>query len=59
MIWKTKRYDKRDDFGFLFVNFTFLCSNFPAAPAYGVYIFQLADIPELMDPIMLSLIDIF
>jgi hypothetical protein len=33
----TKLYDKRDDFNFPIVNFPFLCSNIPAAPAYGVY----------------------
>lgn len=38
---KTKLYDKRDDFSFPIVNFPFLSSNFPAAPAYGVYISQL------------------
>ena len=38
---KTKLYDKRDDFSFPNVNFSFLCSNIPAAPAYGVYISQL------------------
>ena len=38
---KTKLYDKRDDFSFPIVNFPFLCSNIPAAPAYGVYISQL------------------
>ena len=31
-------FDKRDDFTFPIVNFPFLCSNIPAAPAYGVYI---------------------
>jgi hypothetical protein len=36
---RTKPYDKRDDFNFLIVNFPFICSNIPAAPAYGVYIF--------------------
>ena len=36
----TKDYDKRDDFNFLIVNFPFICSNIPAAPAYGVYITQ-------------------
>jgi hypothetical protein len=35
----TKRYDKRDDFNFPIVNFLFICSNIPAAPAYGVYIY--------------------
>ena len=38
---KTKLYDKRDDFSFQIVNFPFLCSNIPTAPAYGVYISQL------------------
>ena len=35
----TKLYDKRDDFNFPIVNFPFICSNIPAAPAYGVYIY--------------------
>ena len=35
----TKIYDKRHDFNFPIVNFPFTCSNFPAAPAYGVYIY--------------------
>jgi hypothetical protein len=39
-LW-TKLYDKRDDFNFPIVNFPFICSNIPAAPAYGVYISQL------------------
>jgi hypothetical protein len=30
---------KRDDFNFPIVNFPFICSNIPAAPAYEVYIF--------------------
>ena len=38
---KTKFYDKREDFSFPIVNFPFLCSNIPTAPAYGVYISQL------------------
>jgi hypothetical protein len=33
-----KLYGKRDDFNFPIVNFPFICSNIPAAPAYGVYI---------------------
>ena len=37
---RTKPYDKRDDFlNFPIVNFPFICSNNPGAPAYGVYIF--------------------
>ena len=37
----TKVYDKRDDSNFPIVNFPFLNSDIPAAPAYGVYISQL------------------
>jgi hypothetical protein len=38
---RTKLYDKRYDFNFPIVNFPFICSKFPAAPAYGVCISQL------------------
>jgi hypothetical protein len=38
---KPKHYDTRDDFNFLIVNFPFICSKIPAAPAYGVYIPQI------------------
>ena len=38
---RTKLYDKRDDFNFPIVNFTSMCRNIPAAPAYGVYIQRL------------------
>jgi hypothetical protein len=38
---RTKHYDKRDDFNFPIVNFSLVCSNIPAAPAYGVYIYQM------------------
>jgi hypothetical protein len=31
---RTKLYDKKDDFNFPIVNFPFICSNIPAAPAY-------------------------
>ena len=34
----TKLYDKRDAFGFHVVNFPFMSSNIPSAPAYGVYV---------------------
>ena len=37
---KTKRYDKRNDINFPIVNFPFICSNIPAASAYGEYISQ-------------------
>ena len=35
---RTQLYDKRDAFNFTIVNFPFICSNIPAALAYGVYI---------------------
>jgi hypothetical protein len=35
----TKIYDKRDDFNFKSINFPNMCSNIPASPAYGVYIY--------------------
>ena len=38
---RTKLYDERDDSNFSIVNFPFICSNIPAAPAYGVYISQM------------------
>jgi len=38
---RTKPYDKEDDFNFPIVNFPFICSSNPAAPAYEVYISQL------------------
>ena len=37
----TRLYDKRDDFNFPIVNFPFLSSNIPSAPAYGIYVSQL------------------
>ena len=36
----TRLYDKRDDFDFPIVNFPFLSSNIPSAPAHGVYVSQ-------------------
>ena len=38
---RTKLYDKRDDLNFPIVYFPFICSNIPAASAYGIYISQL------------------
>ena len=32
---RTNLYDKRDDFYFPIVNFSFICSKIPVAPAYG------------------------
>ena len=37
----TSIYDKRDDFNFHITNFSFLSSNIPTLPAYGVFISQL------------------
>jgi hypothetical protein len=37
----TQLHDKRDDFHFSIVNFSYLCSNIPISPADGVYISQL------------------
>ena len=37
----TKLHGKRDAFGFHIVNFPFMSSNIPSAPAYGVYASQL------------------
>ena len=37
----TKLYDKHDAFGFHIVNFPFMSSNIPSAPACGVYASQL------------------
>ena len=36
----TKLFDKRDAFAFHIVNFPFMSSSIPSAPAYGVYSFQ-------------------
>ena len=36
-----RKYDKRDNFNFPIVNFPFICSNIPTAPAYRVYISQM------------------
>ena len=37
----TRLYDKRNDFNFPILNFPFLSSNIPSAPAYGVHVSQL------------------
>ena len=41
----TKLYDKHDAFGFHIVNFPFMSSNIPSAPAYGLYASQLIPMP--------------
>ena len=45
----TSVFDKRDSFNFHIVNFPFLNSNIPTAPAYGVYISQLVRIGRICD----------
>ena len=40
-IVSTKIYDKRDDFDFEIVNFSFLDGDVPHSTSYGVYILQL------------------
>jgi hypothetical protein len=42
---RTKLYDKRDDFNFPIVNFPFICSNIPAAPAYEYTSLRWHDFP--------------
>ena len=37
----TKNYDKRDDFSFLILNYSFADGDVPLSPSYGVYISQL------------------
>ena len=37
----TSVYDKRDDFGFPIINFSWLSGNVPRLPSYGMYISQL------------------
>ena len=49
---KTKIYDKRDDFDFNFVNFSFLDGDVPRSTSCGVYISQLirfARVPSHVD----------
>ena len=43
---KTKIYDKRDDFDFDIVNFSFLDSDVPRSTSYDVYISQLIRLRE-------------
>ena len=37
---KSKLHEKRDDFTFPKINFSFISSNFPVAHVYGVYVSQ-------------------
>ena len=49
-------FDKRDNFGFIIVNFPHLCSNIPTKPAYGVYISQLIRIGILFNILQTDII---
>ena len=54
---RTKFHDKWDDFNFQIVNFPFIWSNIPAAPAYGEYLSFLFDISKLVVHIRIPLIE--
>jgi hypothetical protein len=45
--YRTKLYDKWDDFNFLIVNIPVIWSNILAAPVYAVYILLWSNISEL------------
>ena len=49
---KTKIYDKRNDFDFNIVNFSFLDGDVPRSASYGVYISQLIRFLELLVMLM-------
>ena len=51
------RTNKREFINVPIVNFPFICSNIPAALAYGVCISQLIGFPELVIHILISLIE--
>lgn len=53
---KTKLYDNRGDFKFSIVNLPFIYTNIPAAPADRL---GLNNIPDILCPVWISLIDIF
>ena len=50
----TRLYDKRDDFDFHIVNFSFLFSNTPSGPSYGLYISQLIRMHDAVHTMMIS-----
>ena len=45
----SKSYDKRDDFNFEIVNFSFLDEDVPRSPSYGVNIFRFARVCSNVD----------
>ena len=50
----TRLFDKRDDFNFPIVKFSFLNINILSAPAYGVYVSHLSVMPEPVQIIRIS-----
>jgi len=56
---RMKRYDRKHDKNLPIVNFPFICSTIPAAPASGIYRVTLSwlEIPELLVSILASLIE--
>jgi hypothetical protein len=54
----TNLHDKRDDFSLPIVNFPFLSSNIPSAPAYGVYVSQLICYSRACDEYLMSELEI-
>ena len=45
----TEVYDKRENFNFKIVNYSYMCSNIPAKPTYGLYVSQLIRISRICD----------
>ena len=56
--FRTQRYKKTDDFKFLIVDFPFICSTIPAAPAYHEYIsLNRCEISEPVVPTGISVVE--
>ena len=49
----TRLYDKRDDFDFHIVNFSFLSRNIPSGPSYGLYIHSSLDMHDAVNTMMI------
>ena len=54
---KNKTLRQNSWFKFSHWNFAFICNNIPAAFAFGIHLLSWCGIPELMDPIRVSVID--
>ena len=55
----TSVYDKRDDFGFPIVNFSWLSGDVPRLPSYGIYISQLVQFARWCTSVFISILKIF